>query len=88
MTRGKTSGMACVHGLEHVQGLFSPHLAHYDAVGIHAQGRLNQLAHGNFPFSLRIGVPCLQTHQIRNLCYLQFGRIFNGNNTLTGGAEG
>ena len=80
--------MACVHGLEHVQGLFSPHLAHYDAVGIHAQGRLNQVAHGNFPFSLRIGVPCLQTHKIRNLCYLQFGRIFNGNHPLTGGDEG
>ena len=69
------------------RALFSPHLAHYDALGFMRRAALiSWLMVISLP--LRIGVSCLQAHKIGNLRYLQFSRIFNGNYPLTGGYEG
>src|SRR5260370_22289669 len=78
---GERTLVAGVHGLEHVEGFFTPHLAHYDAIRTHAQAIDDQLAHADLAFSLHAGGAGLETDYVF-LLELQFGRVFDGHHAL------
>ena len=84
--RRKTAVVASVHGLQHVEGLFTAHLADHDAVGAHAQRVDHELAllHGALAFD--VGRPCLEPHHVP-LPQHELGGVFDGDDALAIGDE-
>src|ERR1039457_5436194 len=78
---GERTLVAGVHGLEHVEGFFTAHLAHYDAIRTHAQAVDDELAHADRAFAFDVGRTGLGADDVF-LLELQFGRIFDGDDTL------
>ncbi len=64
MDGGQRTLVAGVHGLQHVQGLGPPHLAHHDAIGAHAQGVDHQVADGDLALSLFVRGAGLHAHHV------------------------
>ena len=84
---GKRTVMAGVHRLQHIQRLTATHLADHDSVRPHPQRVPNQVTHGHGAFSLNIGRPGLQRHDMF-LTQLQFGGVFNRNDPVLGRNKG
>ena len=76
-------GQAGIQGDQHVQALGLPDLAHHQPVGAHAQGLLDQPAHGDFAFALQVGLPALQPHDVPQR-KLQFEDLLDGDDALAG----
>ena len=84
MSGGKTSVVASVHGLQHIQCFRTAHLANDDAVRTHTQAGADQTLNIDF-FTLSRRCRCiagLQPHDIRDLGDLQLSRILDGNDSL------
>ena len=76
-------GKPGIQGDQHVQALGLPDLAHHQPVGAHAQGLLDQPAHGNFAFALQVWLPALQPHNVPQR-KLQFEDLLDGDDALAG----
>jgi len=73
--------VACVHGLQHVQGFFSTNLANDDAVRTHTQTVYDQLTLSHLPFTFDVWWARLQTDNMF-LVELQFRCIFDSDDSL------
>ena len=81
---GQRPLVAGVHGLEHVERLGAPDLAHDDAVGPHAQGVAHQVADAHLARALGVGRPGLQPHHVLAR-EAQLGRVLDGDDPLAAG---
>ena len=79
--RGHGTGVAGVHGLEHVQRLGATALTDDDAVGPHTQGVADEVADADLAAALGVGRPGLQRHDVRALD-LEFGRLLDRDEAL------
>src|SRR5437667_6305582 len=57
--------MTGVHGLQHVDRLWTPDLADDDAIRPHAQRVDQELALRHLPLTLDVGAACLEAHHMR-----------------------
>ena len=73
--------VAGVHGLQHVQGLASAHLAQHDAIRAHTKSVNHQFALTNCSFALDVRRTALHSDDVR-LLQLQFGRVFDRNDSF------
>ena len=73
--------MAGVHGLKHVEGLATTHLAADDPVGTHAERVLHEVADGHLAGALEARRPRLEADDVR-LLKLQLGRVLDGDHPL------
>ena len=75
------AGVAGVHRLEHLVRLGAPHLADDDAVGAHAQGIDEEVAHRHLPGSFRADRPGLEADDV-GLLELELRRVLDGDEAL------
>ncbi len=73
--------VACVHGLQHVEGLGTAHLTDQDPVGAHSKAVAQELPDGELALAFDVGWPVLERDDMR-VVDLQLGRIFDGDHTL------
>ena len=75
------SGVAGIHGLEHLVGLAAAHLADDDPVRAHSKRVDQQVPHAHLAGAFRAHGPRFEAHHVR-LLELQLGRILDGHQTL------
>ena len=78
---GQRTFMAGIHGLQHVEGFFSAHLAYNDAVGAHAKAVDQQLTLVDRSLSFDVGRTGFKAHDVF-MAEAEFGRIFDGDEAL------
>ena len=79
--------MTGVHGLDHVQSFTPPDLAYHNTVRPHAETGFYKVTHSDLFTSLNIGITGFQPYQVGNTLYLQFGTIFDRDNSRVLGYE-
>ena len=79
--------MAGIHGLQHIQRFLAADLTDDDAVGAHAQGVDQQLALMDRALAFDVGRAGFQPNNVF-LMELQFGRVFDGDNSFAIGNVG
>jgi hypothetical protein len=70
--------MSGIHGLKHVEGLFSSDLTYDDPIRPHPQAVADEITLNDLPFSLNVWWPGLKPHYML-LLKLQFSGILNRN---------
>src|SRR5829696_662059 len=87
MDRRQRALVACVHRLEHVQGLGAPDLADDDPVGAHPQRVPDELADADLALALDVGRARLERDHVL-LLELKLGGVLDCDDALVTGDEG
>ena len=82
MARRKTSVMACVHCLQHIQCFRASNLSNNDPLRSHSQCGFDKITDGYLTFSGSVGISCFQTYDIINICDLKLRRVLDRYDTF------